>query len=74
MMGQLELRAEAMSWDFISQNISSSLWAYETMGTKPGERMMGQRERRAEATSREFKSQNIVITLWAYATMGTKTG
>ena len=31
------------------------LWAFATMGTKPGERMMGQLERRAEAISGEFK-------------------
>ena len=52
------------------------LWAFATMGTKPGERMMGQLERRAEAISGEFNSQEVAKTLWAFATIrrGTKPG
>jgi hypothetical protein len=38
--------------DFDTQGIANTLntlWAYSTMGTKPGVRMMGHLERRAEA-------------------------
>jgi hypothetical protein len=45
----LERRAEAISGEFNSQAVGNTLWAFATMGTKPGERMMGQLERRAEA-------------------------
>jgi hypothetical protein len=51
MMGQLERRLEAISGEFNSQEVANTLWAFATMGTKPGERMMGQLERRAEAIS-----------------------
>ena len=64
-MGQLERRAEAISGAFNSQNVANTLWAFATMGTKPGERMMGQLERRAEAISGEFNSQDVANTLWA---------
>ena len=64
-MGQLEGRAEAISGEFNPQGIANTLWAFATMGTKPGERMMGQLERRAEAISGEFNSQAIANTLWA---------
>jgi hypothetical protein len=36
MMGQLERRAEAISGEFKSQAVANTLWAYATMGTKPG--------------------------------------
>jgi hypothetical protein len=42
--------------EFNSQSIANTLWAFGTMGTKPGHRMM---ERRAEAKSGEF---NILQT------------
>ena len=45
------------------------MWAYPTMGRKPGERMMGQLERRADAISGQFKSQVVANTLWAFATV-----
>ena len=37
MMGQLERQAEAISGEFNSQNVANTLWAYATMGTRPGE-------------------------------------
>jgi hypothetical protein len=52
-------------WEFKSQNVANTLWAYATMGTKPRERMMGHLERRVEAISGEFNSQDIANTLWA---------
>jgi hypothetical protein len=73
-MGQLERRAEAISGEFNSQDISNTLWAFATMGAKPGESVMGQLERRAEVISGEFTPQDIANTLWAFATMGTKPG
>jgi hypothetical protein len=57
MMGQLDRRAEATSGEFSSQEVANTLWAFATMGTKPGERMMGQLDRRVEAISGEFSSQ-----------------
>ncbi len=53
----LERRAEAMSGEFNSQEVANTLWAFATMGTKPGERMTVQVGRRTEAISGEFNSQ-----------------
>ena len=55
----LERRAEAIAGEFDSKGIANTLWAYATMGTKPGERMMGKLEGRAEAISGEFKPQDV---------------
>jgi hypothetical protein len=74
MMGQLERRVEAISGEFNSQAVANTLWAYATIGTKPGERMMRQLERRSEVISGEFSSQHVANTLWAYATIGTRPG
>jgi hypothetical protein len=41
MMGQLERRAEAISGEFNSQDVANTLWAFATMGIRPGKRMMG---------------------------------
>jgi hypothetical protein len=59
----LERRAEAILGEFKSQDVANTLWAFATMGTKPGERLMGQLEGRAEAISGEFKSQEVANTL-----------
>ena len=61
-----------MSGEFNSQDIANTLWAFATMGRKPGDRMMGQLEVRTEAISGEFNSQNIANTLWEFVTMGRK--
>ena len=71
MMGQLERRADAISGEFKSQDVANTLWEFETMGTKTGDRMMGQLERRTDAISGNVKSQDVVNTLWVFATMGT---
>ena len=73
-MGQLERRVDAISGEFNSQDIANTMWAFTTMGTKPGERMMGQLERQLEAMSGKFNSQEVVNTMWAFATMGTNPG
>ena len=36
LMEQLERRMEVMSGEFNSQTIANTLWAFATMGTKPG--------------------------------------
>jgi hypothetical protein len=71
---ELERRAEATAGDFNSQEVANTVWAYATMGRKPGERLMVQLERRAEVISEDFYPQGIANTLWAYATMGRKPG
>ena len=40
----LEQWAEEISGEFSSQDVANTLWAFETMGRKPGDRMMGQLE------------------------------
>ena len=74
MMGLLERRAEAISWDFNSQNTATTLCAYVTMGTRPGVGMIELLEGRVEAMSAEFNSQNVAKTLWAFATMRRMPG
>jgi hypothetical protein len=53
----LERRVELMSGKFNWQEVANKMWAFATMGTKPGERMTGQLERRTEAISGEFNSR-----------------
>jgi hypothetical protein len=64
-MVQLEGRAEAISGEFNSQAVANTLWAFATMGRKPGERLMGKLEGRAEAISGEFNMQHVANTLWS---------
>ena len=64
-MGKLERRAEAISGEFNSQNVANTLWAYATMGTKPGNLMMEKLERRVEEISGEFKPQEVASLMWA---------
>jgi hypothetical protein len=45
----LKFRVEVISGEFNSQEVANTLWAFATIGTRPGERMMGQLEERAEA-------------------------
>ena len=44
----IEQRAEAISGEFNSQAVANTLWAYATMGRKPGERLMGLLEGRTD--------------------------
>jgi hypothetical protein len=61
----------AISGEFDSQALVNTLWAYATMGRKPGERVMALLEERAEAISeRTLNPQEVSNTIWAYATMG----
>ena len=58
-----ERRAEVMAGDFNSQGIANTLWAYATMGRKPGELLMGQLERRSEVMAGDFNSQEVSNTV-----------
>jgi len=71
LMGLLEGRAEAISGEFNSQNVANTLWAYATMGRKPGERMIDLLEGRSEVSG-EFKPQAVSQIRFAYETMGRK--
>ena len=59
MIGQLERWTETISGEFNSQAVATTLCAFGTMGTKPGEQMMGQLERRAEEILGDLDSQNV---------------
>ena len=59
MTGLLLGRAEAISGEFNPQGVANTLWAYATMGRKPGERMIGLLEQQAEAIAGEFNSHGI---------------
>jgi len=63
-----------MAGTFNAQNVANTLWAYATMGRKPGAGLMRVLEGRAEAVAGTFNAQNVTNTLWAYATMGREPG
>ena len=52
---ELEGRAEAVSGTFNAQDMANTLWAYATMGRKPGAGLMRELEGRAEALAGTFK-------------------
>ena len=52
-----------------SQAVANTLWAYATMGRRPGEQVLGALEARVEEVANVFNSQDVANTLWAYATM-----
>ena len=54
--------------------MANTLWAYATMGRKPGKRAQGALEARVEEVAKECNSQNMANTLRAYATMGMTPG
>jgi hypothetical protein len=65
---------ETISTKLKPQDVSNTLWAYATMGTKPGDRIMGLLERRVQTISEEFTSQSVANMMWVFTTMGTKPG
>jgi hypothetical protein len=69
----LERRTQAISGEFSSQAVASTLWAFAAMWTKE-KRTMGQLERRAEAISGECNSLDFANTLWAFATTEKRPG
>jgi len=69
-MRELEVRAEALAGTFRAQDVSNMLWAYATMGRKPGAVLMRELEGRAEALVGTFNAQDVANIMWAYATMG----
>jgi len=64
-MGMLEGRAEEVAGTFNSQGVANTLWAFATMGRKPGERVMGMLEGRVEEMAGTFNSQDVANTLWS---------
>ena len=73
-IGALERRAEALAGTFNAQGVANTLWAYATMGRKPGAGLMKELEGLAEALAGTFNAQAVANTLWAYATMGREPG
>jgi ABC-type glutathione transport system ATPase component len=69
MLELLEGRVEIISEEFVSHQISNTLWAFVTLKRMPGERMLGLLERQAGAKSGGFKPEDISITLWAFASL-----
>jgi hypothetical protein len=60
-MGLLEERAEAISGEFDSDDVSKTLWAYETMEWKSGTRLMGLLKERPEA----IKLEPVLKEAWS---------
>ncbi len=56
------------------QAVPNTLWAFATMGRKPGGHVMDLLDRRVEVLAGEFKSQEVANTLWTLATMGRSRG
>ena len=68
-------RLRAVAGDCTPQNISNTLWAYATMGERPGRvGVFGALEGRLRAVAKGFDRRHIANTLWAYATMGERPG
>jgi uncharacterized protein with PIN domain len=74
LIAELGRKAVATATAFNAQAVANTLWAYATMGTRPGERLIRALEAQAEATAASFNAQNVANTLWAYATMGRQPG
>jgi hypothetical protein len=70
----LEHQAEAVAGTMNAQAAGNTLWAYATMGRKPGAGMMRVLEGRAEAVAGTMNAQDVANTLWAYARMGREPG
>ena len=73
-LATLDARVEEVARECNSQGVANTLWAYATMGRRPGERVLGALDARVEAVARECNSQDVANTLWAYATMGRRPG
>ena len=64
-MELLERRVETISGEFNSPEVASTLWAFATMGRKPGDRLMELLERRTEVIGGEFNWQEFEqLRLW----------
>ena len=71
---ELDRKVEELVREFNVQSVSTTLWAYATMGREPEERVMGMLEERVGEVLREYHAQNVANTLWAYAKMGRAPG
>ena len=65
----LEKRAEDTAEDFKPQEVADLVWAWATMGHRPGADVMSALEKRAADTAEDFKPQGVVNLVWAWATM-----
>ena len=65
---------DAISGEFKPMEVVITLWAYETIGRKPRERMMGQMEWRVKTISGDFSSHHVSNTPWATSCFGTCQG
>ena len=72
LVSKLDGRAESLAGTFNAQNVANTLWAYATMGRKPGAGVMRELEGRAEVLAGTFKAQGVENTLWAYAPDATR--
>ena len=57
MLGELEARMEEVVMQCTSQAMANTLWAYATMGRKPGEQVLGALEARMEEVAKDCNSQ-----------------
>jgi hypothetical protein len=72
MMGQLEVRSEAIAGQFNVADITGTLCAYATMGIKPEERLMKKLEERALVMVGEFRIPALTQLVWALAKLDRK--
>ena len=66
----LEGRLRAVAGESKPQAIANTLWAYATLGKRPGAGVVGALEGRLRAVAGESNPQAIANTLWAYARLG----
>jgi hypothetical protein len=64
-VGALEGRLRAVAGESTPQNIANTLWAYATLGERPGAGVVGALEGRLRAVAGESTPQDIANTLWA---------
>ena len=62
---ELGVRLREVARDCEPQHIANTLWAYATMGERPGAGVVGALEGRLRAVAGECKPQHIANTLWA---------
>ena len=66
-------RLRAVAGECIPQHIANTLWAYATMGERPGAGVVGALEGRLRAVAGECSLRQISDMLWACARLGLTT-
>ena len=66
----LEAAARGLARLMKPQEVSNSLWAYATLGERPGDATFAALGTRAEDVARSMNSQEVANALWSYATLG----